>query len=90
MWSNSLSIPKIQQWNRLSLWWDKEFHPTLYMACDHLSMLGLELNHVDKGAPGVLETNTAMASAGYTDYTNIGIMFLNVCLRFQWFRIFQL
>ena len=52
------------------------------MACDHLSMLGLELNHVDKGAPGVLETNTAMASAGYTDYRNIDIVFFNVCFRF--------
>ena len=87
MRSNSLSIRKIQRWNRLSLWRDKEFHPTLYMACDHLSMLGLDLNHVDKG---ILETNIAMASAGYTDYRNIDFMFLNVCFRFQWFRIFRL
>ena len=27
------------------------FHPTLYLACDYLSMLGLKLIHVLKGAP---------------------------------------
>ena len=28
---------------------DKLFHPTLYKACDYLSMLGLKFNHVSKG-----------------------------------------
>ena len=27
---------------------DKSFHPTLYLACNYLSMLGLKLNHVSK------------------------------------------
>ena len=27
-----------------------EFHPTLYWACDYLSMLGLKLKHISKGA----------------------------------------
>ena len=30
---------------------DKKFHPTLYRACDYLSMLGLKLNHVSKRGP---------------------------------------
>ena len=28
---------------------DKQFHLTLYQACNDLSMLGLKLNHVSKG-----------------------------------------
>ena len=45
---NYLSIPKLQRCNRWSLGMDKLFHPTLYMACDYVSMLGLKLNHVSK------------------------------------------
>ena len=45
---NYLSIPKLQRYNRWSLWMDKWFHPTLYQACNYLSMLGLKLNHVSK------------------------------------------
>ena len=45
---NYLSIPKLQRLYRLSLGMDKYFHPTLYWACDYLSMLGLKLNHVSK------------------------------------------
>ena len=45
---NYLSIPKLQRCNRWSLGMDKWFHPTLYWACDYLSMLGLKLNHVSK------------------------------------------
>ena len=37
---NYLSIPKLQRCNRWSLGMDKWFHPTLYWACDYLSMLG--------------------------------------------------
>ena len=32
---------------------DKQFHPTLHWARDYLSMLGLKLIHVSKGAPGI-------------------------------------
>ena len=43
---------KLQRFNRWSLGMDKWFHPTLYWACDYLSMLGLKLNHVSKGTTG--------------------------------------
>ena len=43
---NYLYIPKLQQRNRWILGIDKQFHLTLYQACDYLSMLGLKLNHV--------------------------------------------
>ena len=45
---NYLSIPKLQRCNRWSLGMDKSFHPTLYQACNYLSMLWLKLNHVSK------------------------------------------
>ena len=45
---NDLSIPQLQQCNSWSLGIDKKFHPTLYWACDYLSMLGLKLIHVSK------------------------------------------
>ena len=41
-----LSIPKLERCNRWSLGMDKLFHPTVYWACDYLSMLGLKSNHV--------------------------------------------
>ena len=37
---------------------DKWFHPTLYQACDSLSMLGSKLNHVSKRAPGLMPVVT--------------------------------
>ena len=55
LWSvgwNDLSIPELQRLHHWSLKMDKYFHPTLYWACDYLSMLGLELNHVSKWSPG--------------------------------------
>ena len=45
---NYLPIPKLQRCNRWSLGMDKWFNPTLFWACDYLSMLGLKLNHVSK------------------------------------------
>ena len=45
---NNLSIPKLQRLHRWSLGMDKLFHPTSYNGCNHLSMLGLKLNHVSK------------------------------------------
>ena len=35
------------------VWEWMSFHRTLYKACGYLSMLGLKLNHVSKGAPDV-------------------------------------
>ena len=32
---------------------DKKFHPTRYNGCNYLSMLGLKLNMLVKGATGV-------------------------------------
>ena len=45
---NYLSIPKLQRCNRWSLGMDKLFRRRLYQACNYLSMLGLQLNHVSK------------------------------------------
>ena len=39
-------IPKLQRCNRLGM--DKWFNPTLYWACDYLSMLEIELIQVSK------------------------------------------
>ena len=44
----SLSIPKLQRSKRWSLWMDESFDPTLYWACDYLSMLGFKLIHVNE------------------------------------------
>ena len=49
---NYLPIPKLQRLHRWSLWMDKKVRPTLYNGCNDLSMLGLKLIHVCKGAPG--------------------------------------
>ena len=48
---NYLPIPKLQWCNHWSLGMDKSFHPTLYWACDYLSMPGLKLNYVSKRSP---------------------------------------
>ena len=40
-WINS-SVPKLQHHWKLGM--DKQFHPTLYSACDYLSMLRLKVN----------------------------------------------
>ena len=40
--------PKLQRCNRWILGMDKWLHPTLYCACDYLSMLELKLIHVSK------------------------------------------
>ena len=45
---NNLSICKLQRLHCWSLGMDKYFHPTLYWACDCLSMPELKLNHVSK------------------------------------------
>ena len=45
-------FPNFSQWcNHWSLGMDKSFHPTLYWACDYLSMLRLKLIHVSKRDP---------------------------------------
>ena len=54
MWWNWLPIPKLQRLHCWSLGMDKYFHPTLNHACDCLSMLGLNLNHVsERGPPNI-------------------------------------
>ena len=49
---NYLSIPKRQRYNRWRLGMDKQFHPTLYWACDHLSMVWLKVIYFS--APEIL------------------------------------
>ena len=46
-----VSISKLQRCNRWRLEMDKKFHPTLYRACDYLSMWALKLNHVSERGP---------------------------------------
>ena len=41
-----LTHSKLQRCNRWNLGMNKSFHPTLYCACDYLSMLVLKLIHV--------------------------------------------
>ena len=42
---------------------DKKFHPTLYWACEYLSMSWLKLNHYSKRAPGgLVGTNNLLPS----------------------------
>ena len=48
---NYLSIPKLQRLHRWSLGMEKWFHPTLYRACDYLSILELYLVHVCRSGP---------------------------------------
>ena len=48
---NYVSIPKHQLYYRWSLWMDKLLPSRLFCACDHFSMLRLNLNHVSKRGP---------------------------------------
>ena len=45
---NFWPIPKIQRLHRWSLEIDKLSHSRLYNVCNHLSMMGLKLNHIIK------------------------------------------
>ena len=47
---NYLSIPKLQRLHRWSLQIDEYFYPTTYGAGDYLSIFGLMLFHISKGA----------------------------------------
>ena len=47
-WCSRITNGPFYHW---SLWMDKLFHPTLYWACDYLSMLGSKLIHVCKRGP---------------------------------------
>ena len=51
----ALSIPKLQRWGCRSLEMDEKFLPTLYWACDYLSILGLKLIYVSKTGPRYLD-----------------------------------
>ena len=46
-----LIIPKRQRLHLWSFGIDKSFYPTLYRACDNLSVLVLKLNHISKRGP---------------------------------------
>ena len=48
---NYLSITKLQRLHRWRLVMDKYFHPTLYLGCNYIFMLGLKLIHVSKSGP---------------------------------------
>ena len=48
---NYLSIRKLERCNYRSFGIENEFHLTQYHGDNYLSMLGLKLNHVSKGAP---------------------------------------
>ena len=49
MWDEVIHpFPKLQRCNRCNLEMDYRFHPTLYWACDLLSILGTTLNNVSK------------------------------------------
>ena len=48
---NCMSIPQLQQLHRWNLEMNKRFHPTLFWACDYLSMQRCKLIHVSKRDP---------------------------------------
>ena len=48
---NYLSIPKLQRFQHWNLEMDKWFHPTLYWACNYLSMLESKFIHVNRSSP---------------------------------------
>ena len=55
---NYLPFPKLKRCSRWSLGMDKQYHPTLYWAYDYLSMLRLNLIHVNEKTQDVfLEVN---------------------------------
>ena len=62
-----LSIPKLHLLHRWSLGMDKLFHPTLYSACDYLSMLRLKLIHVNESGPR--SKNIDLALPQYSDHS---------------------
>ena len=47
---------------------DKLFHSTSYDECNYLSMLGLKLNRVSKGAPGVSLSSAVTSQAQGQSY----------------------
>ena len=48
---NYISIPQLQQLHRWNLEMNKRFHPTLFWACNYLSMQRCKLIHVSKRDP---------------------------------------
>ena len=49
-------FPNFNRCKNTEVWeWTCAFHPALYNTCNHLSILELKLNHVNKGGPS---TNT--------------------------------
>ena len=48
---NYLRIPKLQRSQRWNLWMEKQCHPTFYLACAYISVLGMNLNRVGKRGP---------------------------------------
>ena len=55
--------------SRWSLGMDKLFHPTLFWACNYLSMLGLKLNHVSKRGHSSDKTNEIQSFLTTCHYT---------------------
>ena len=49
--SQTSTVEKHQRLHNWSLGIDKQFHLRLYNGCYNLTMLGLKLNHVNKGGP---------------------------------------
>ena len=64
---NYLSIPKLQRLHLWSLGKDKWFHPTHYIGCNYLSMLGFKLNHVRKRGPWPSE-ETVLKNHGFLTF----------------------
>ena len=71
-----LSISRFQRLHRWSLSMDKQFHHTLYNACDYFSMPWLKLIHVSKSSPWVLAWLTPVVSRSL----NIDFIYFNIYL----------
>ena len=69
--------------HRISLGMDKWFHPTLNLACDNVSKLGLKLIHISKGSPenipghDILHIVNCIYASGTT---SVDMYFYSVCV----------
>ena len=76
---------------------DKSFHPTLFWACNYLSMLRIKLNHISKSghwrlAKCPLKTNGCLANRQLTslvkEATGVYLHLASSLNKFPWYTIF--
>ena len=99
---NYWSDPKVQRYNRWSLGMAKTFHPTIYWACNYLSLLGSKLNRVNKWEPWAMwnlfvtflcEAPLVVAQLGASkclpSIFYCGFLLADSCVMSQWKAMFE-